>query len=142
MSGRSPASQGRAAAADAVEPISVVSSKASIPNAWPLFGYAPGSYMGCCRACGQECDNVDKRASQCLECAVREAKAAIEMLSAREVALVAQGDAMRSLLVYLASDTHDVKPEAVRTLAKNALAVGAAETPNPHDQNTRESSDE
>jgi hypothetical protein len=34
--GRSPASQGRAAAAEAVEPVSAVSSTASIPNAAPF----------------------------------------------------------------------------------------------------------
>lgn len=45
----------------------------SIPDAWPLCGYAPGNYMGRCRDCGAEWWDGDKRASQCLQCAVRTA---------------------------------------------------------------------
>lgn len=37
---------------------------------WPLGGYAPGHYMNTCRDCGDTVFNVDKRASQCLACAI------------------------------------------------------------------------
>ncbi len=37
---------------------------------WPLGGYAPGHYMNTCRSCGDTVLNVDKRATQCLRCAI------------------------------------------------------------------------
>lgn len=36
---------------------------------WPLCGYAPGNYTGECLDCGRQFQG-DKRANQCLECAV------------------------------------------------------------------------
>ena len=50
--------------------------KLSEESAWPLGGYAPGHYMCQCVNCGEPFDG-DKRAVQCLECAVRSAKAAL-----------------------------------------------------------------
>lgn len=37
---------------------------------WPLLGYAPGDYMGRCKDCNGRFFNMDKRAWQCLPCAV------------------------------------------------------------------------
>ncbi|WP_085033953.1 hypothetical protein [Ensifer aridi] len=39
------------------------------PNPWPLRGYAPGSYLCRCISCGCEFEG-DKRATECLECAI------------------------------------------------------------------------
>lgn len=39
------------------------------PQVWPLGGYAPGNYTCTCFDCGKQ-HIADKRASQCLECAV------------------------------------------------------------------------
>lgn len=47
--------------------------RAKRPSPWPLMGYAPGGYWGKCRDCGERFDG-DKRASQCLDCAVIAAK--------------------------------------------------------------------
>src|SRR5690242_15515857 len=80
------------AGAEAPEPPSRLGPSDGIPSAWPLQGYAPGAYMGKCRDCGEEHCDLDKRAWRCLECAVRDAKRVIELLSAREVELVAEGD--------------------------------------------------
>ncbi len=43
---------------------------------WPLFGYAPGHYMGTCVDCKSQIE-ADKRATQCLECAVKCAHSAL-----------------------------------------------------------------
>lgn len=43
-----------------------------------LCGYAPGNYMGRCRECGVESFAFDKRASQCLSCAIKSANKLIE----------------------------------------------------------------
>lgn len=43
-----------------------------LERAWPLFGYAPGDYMCKCVVCDQTFVG-DKRAVNCLECAVRAA---------------------------------------------------------------------
>lgn len=37
---------------------------------WPLGGYAPGSYFGTCKVCGDRVFNIDKRAYECLKCAI------------------------------------------------------------------------
>lgn len=42
-------------------------------EAWPLGGYAPGGYMNKCFDCGESFDG-DKRAIQCLPCAVKATK--------------------------------------------------------------------
>lgn len=44
---------------------------------WPLMGYAPGKYMGRCAACGEQVIDVDKRATQCLPCAIEAAEKAL-----------------------------------------------------------------
>ncbi len=44
---------------------------------WPLCGYAPGNYLGKCRDCGGVFEG-DKRAQQCLACAVASAKQGLE----------------------------------------------------------------
>lgn len=41
---------------------------------WPLGGYAPGSYTCHCVSCGK-LHEADKRATQCLVCAVSDAQA-------------------------------------------------------------------
>lgn len=46
-------------------------------SAWPLMGYAPGSYSGKCIDCDEKFEG-DKRALRCLECAAMAANAAIE----------------------------------------------------------------
>lgn len=37
---------------------------------WPLGGYAPGNYMGRCATCKEQVVGIDKRAKQCLRCAI------------------------------------------------------------------------
>lgn len=54
---------------------------ADVPNTWPLNGYAPGNYACVCLTCRKGFAG-DKRAITCLECAVKQVKAAL--LSERE----------------------------------------------------------
>ena len=42
---------------------------------WPLLGYAPGTYMVKCLTCDQRLYNMDKRAWNCLSCAIDAANA-------------------------------------------------------------------
>jgi predicted nucleic acid-binding Zn-ribbon protein len=49
--------------------------------AWPLAGYAPGSYMCLCATCGEQFMG-DKRAVQCLTCAARSVNTHIKNLQA------------------------------------------------------------
>ena len=50
--------------------------KLSEEGVWPLGGYAPGGYMCKCAYCEKVFEG-DKRAFQCLECAVKSAKIAL-----------------------------------------------------------------
>lgn len=38
--------------------------------AMPIGGFAPGNYTGSCKSCGDLMARVDKRARECLPCAV------------------------------------------------------------------------
>jgi len=82
MTGRSPS--GRAARASTESRVAPgLGQSASIPNAsvWPLYGYAPGNYMGKCYDCQETFYDLDKRAWRCLGCAISFAKQQIEGLS-------------------------------------------------------------
>jgi hypothetical protein len=58
---------------------------------WPLGGYAPGSYFCKCHDCGEQFEG-DKRAMQCLPCAVRSANAGLDRLKGLEVEVQAAKD--------------------------------------------------
>jgi hypothetical protein len=77
------------AGAEAPEPDTRLGPSDGIPSAWPLFGYAPGNYRGHCRICGTGSIALDKRATSCLDCAVRSAKDHIAKLEQREAAVKA-----------------------------------------------------
>lgn len=80
---------------------------------WPLFGYAPGMYTFVCRECGNSYlkDGSgglgDKRSTQCLSCAVLQAKSRIATLEAENqdlrsgaylVSVIEQREAARKAL--------------------------------------------
>lgn len=50
-----------------------------------LLGYAEGNYMFVCRTCGETNHYGDKRAFQCLPCAVDEANGALTRMKALEL---------------------------------------------------------
>lgn len=52
-----------------------------VPNTWPLNGHAPGNYMCRCLSCKQQFQG-DKRAYQCLDCAVRQVQSLLSTLLA------------------------------------------------------------
>jgi hypothetical protein len=57
---------------------------ADVPNTWPLNGYAPGNYWCRCLTCNDDFQG-DKRAYQCLECAVSQIRGLLaDLLSERE----------------------------------------------------------
>jgi hypothetical protein len=58
---------------------------------WPLLGYAPGSYFCKCHECKEQFDG-DKRAIQCLPCAVRAANAGLAKLKELEIEVQAAKD--------------------------------------------------
>jgi hypothetical protein len=57
---------------------------------WPLGGYAPGGYYCICGQCRKQFEG-DKRASECLDCAVRNAKALIESQASELKTLTTSG---------------------------------------------------
>lgn len=59
--------------------------------AWPLIGYAPGSYFCKCSVCGEQFEG-DKRAFQCLPCAVRAANEGLGKLKELEIEVQAAKD--------------------------------------------------
>lgn len=58
---------------------------------WPLIGYAPGSYLCRCSACGKTFEG-DKRAFNCLPCAVAGANDGLTRLREMEVEVLAAKD--------------------------------------------------
>lgn len=74
----------RAVAPAASSPQAVSPVPASIPSVewrdatdlkgvkWPVVGFAPGSYMGRCGTCNDPIVGCDKRAMQCLRCAIND----------------------------------------------------------------------
>jgi hypothetical protein len=58
---------------------------------WPLMGYAPGSYFCRCHVCGDQFEG-DKRAFQCLPCAVAAANDGLVKLKVLDVEVQAAKD--------------------------------------------------
>lgn len=64
------------------------------PSVWPLGLYAPGKYICKCAICEKQFDG-DKRAVQCLECAVRHLRISAEAAECKVVELEEERDEAR-----------------------------------------------
>ena len=79
---------------------------------WPLAGYAPGNYMGRCVRCEGRFLGMDKRATNCLPCAIDVANECIETQRIAVRDLKAENETLRSAIQIVSP--LPVKPE--RTL--------------------------
>lgn len=87
-------------------------------NAWPLGGYAPGNYTCKCLDCKVEFTG-DKRAIQCLECAVVQAKKAY--IAVRNDAMAADNTICSQESRIEALEAENARKDAVIVAMKSQL---------------------
>lgn len=87
--------------------------------AWPLRGYAPGGYTSECRACYRRMDGVDKRATECLSCAI----AALRQFTQTDALREALDDAAIDEIILIFDRPREAMRAALQALAARGLEI-------------------
>lgn len=113
------------------EPAAQSQPEALIPCAWPLCGYAPGNYFCRCHHCDKQFEG-DKRARECLDCAVASANFIMNDGRSKVAALAALNASLEPVLGALEQllEVHDAlgaggSPSATRARRAIAQAIEA-----------------